>query len=42
MEKLGMRKEGCLRNHEVKWGKHEDLVLFGILRSEWEEDRAQT
>jgi len=37
MEKLGMREEGCLRQHDTKWDQHEDIVLFGILRNEWEE-----
>ena len=36
MEKIGMRREGCLRQHETKWGHPEDMVLYGILRSEWE------
>ncbi len=35
MQKLGMTHEGCLRRHVVKWGKLEDLELYGILREEW-------
>lgn len=35
MEKLGMTREGFLRQHGKKWDKHEDLVFYGILRSDW-------
>lgn len=35
MEKIGMTVEGCLRAHEKKWGRFEDVVIYGILRSEW-------
>ena len=36
MQKIGMRYEGCLRQHLLKWGKFEDLVQYGILKSEWQ------
>lgn len=36
MEKIGMKKEGILREHVYKWSKYEDLVTYGILRKEWE------
>ncbi len=32
MQKIGMREEGLLRQHTKKWGRFEDLVLYGILR----------
>jgi RimJ/RimL family protein N-acetyltransferase len=35
LQKLGMRLEGCLRQHGRRWEKYEDLVVYGILRSEW-------
>lgn len=35
MEKLGMKPEGVLRQHIVKWGVAEDVVLYAILASEW-------
>jgi ribosomal-protein-alanine N-acetyltransferase len=35
MEKLGMTREGCLREHVRKWGVFEDLIVRGILREEW-------
>jgi len=34
MEKLGMRKEGLLRDHVKKSGKFEDSVAYGILSSD--------
>ena len=36
MEKIGMKKEGVLREHVIKWDKYEDVVSYGILRKEWE------
>jgi ribosomal-protein-alanine N-acetyltransferase len=36
MEKLGMQREGLLRNH-FKWqGEFKDEYYYGILRREWE------
>ncbi len=35
LQKIGMLKEGIARQHIKKWGKFEDLVLYGLLRSEW-------
>jgi RimJ/RimL family protein N-acetyltransferase len=34
MEKIGMLHEGKLRRHIKKWGRYEDLEIFGILREE--------
>lgn len=36
MEKLGMTREGVLRQHIVKWDETYDVVLYGILESEFE------
>ena len=36
MEKIGMKKEGILREHVIKWDKYEDVVSYGILKKEWE------
>ena len=36
MSKIGMKWEGCLRSHVLKWGEREDDVIYGLLRSEWE------
>ena len=35
MEKLGMTREGLLRQHAKKWGNYEDLVEYGLLRQDW-------
>jgi ribosomal-protein-alanine N-acetyltransferase len=35
MEKIGMKHEGRLRNHIKKWGRSEDLEIYGILREEF-------
>lgn len=35
MEKIGMQYEGCLRQHDCKWGEFHDLVMRGVLASEW-------
>jgi len=35
MEKLGMTREGLLRQHAKKWDKYEDLVEYGLLRQDW-------
>jgi RimJ/RimL family protein N-acetyltransferase len=35
LQKIGMRSEGCLRQHVNKWEVFEDLALYGILRSEY-------
>ncbi|HMO02041.1 MAG TPA: GNAT family protein [Oligoflexia bacterium] len=39
MEKLGMIKEGYLRQHQKVRGKFLDIVCCGILREEWEAGR---
>jgi ribosomal-protein-alanine N-acetyltransferase len=38
MCKIGMKKEGFLKKHVFKNNKYEDLVVYGILRKEWEEE----
>jgi RimJ/RimL family protein N-acetyltransferase len=35
LEKLGMRYEGCQREHLRKWDQFVDSELYGILRQEW-------
>jgi len=34
MQKAGMHREGILREHFLKSGKYEDVVLYGLLRSD--------
>ena len=36
MVKIGMSREGLLREHVMKGSRFEDSVAYGILRSEWE------
>jgi [ribosomal protein S5]-alanine N-acetyltransferase len=35
MRKIGMKKEGLLKEHVIKWDKYEDVVIYGILKEEW-------
>jgi ribosomal-protein-alanine N-acetyltransferase len=35
LRKLGMRYEGCQREHYVKWDEFIDSELYGMLRHEW-------
>jgi ribosomal-protein-alanine N-acetyltransferase len=35
MEKIGMKKEGELREHVIKWDVYEDLIIYGITQQEW-------
>lgn len=37
LEKLGMRREGLLRNHVFQKGRFWDVMLYGLLREEWAE-----
>ena len=41
MEKLGMRREGILRQHAKKWDRYEDLAVYGLLTSEWKDSCEQ-
>ena len=34
MDKVGMRHEGTLRQHTVKWGTIDDMQVYGVLRGE--------
>jgi RimJ/RimL family protein N-acetyltransferase len=34
MHKIGMRREGTLRQHTIKWGAIDDLEVYGLLRAE--------
>jgi [ribosomal protein S5]-alanine N-acetyltransferase len=36
MQKLGMKREGLLREHVRKWDRFEDLEKYGMLRTEFE------
>jgi ribosomal-protein-alanine N-acetyltransferase len=41
MKKIGMKKEGELREHVLKWDKYEDLILYGITLTEWQNLRGE-
>lgn len=36
MQKIGLRYEGTLRGHMLKWGVYEDVAVYGIVREDWE------
>ncbi len=36
LEKIGMRPEGCRRQHVLKWDRFEDLIEYAVLREEFE------
>ena len=38
-EKIGMKREGCQRWGSSRFGELKDLVLYGIIRPDWEELR---
>jgi [ribosomal protein S5]-alanine N-acetyltransferase len=40
MQKIGMRHEGPLREHALKWGVFDTIECYAILRSEWEAARS--
>jgi [ribosomal protein S5]-alanine N-acetyltransferase len=35
LRKIGMKYEGCMRQHVLKWGEFVDLEFYSILRQEW-------
>jgi [ribosomal protein S5]-alanine N-acetyltransferase len=37
LAKIGMRYEGCQREHLRKWDQFVDSELYGILRQEWDD-----
>ena len=34
MQKIGMSYEGTLAHHALKWGEYEDLVVYGMVKSD--------
>ena len=38
LKKIGMKYEGCMRQHVLKWGEYVDLEMYGMLREEWAQD----
>ncbi len=39
MRKIGMKKEGFLKKHVLKNNKYEDLLVYGVLRNEWGDEK---
>ena len=39
MQKIGMVREGHLRQHVKKWGQYEDIIAYGILKSDYEKGK---
>jgi [ribosomal protein S5]-alanine N-acetyltransferase len=35
LQKIGMRREGTMRQHLVKWDEPVDVDCYGILRQDW-------
>lgn len=35
LQKIGMRREGYLRAHILKWGEFMDLEMYGMLAADW-------
>jgi ribosomal-protein-alanine N-acetyltransferase len=35
LEKIGMKREGLLRQRVRKWGVFEDVVILAMLRDDW-------
>ena len=40
-QRLGFRREGMLRAHNVERGQRVDVVCFGLLREEWQAARGR-
>ena len=41
LEKCGMKYEGMLRQHYVKWGQYVDIGVFGLLAEGWRQSKAR-
>jgi len=39
MRKIGMRYEGTMRRHVIKWGELRDIAFYGITRDEYDASR---
>jgi RimJ/RimL family protein N-acetyltransferase len=35
LKKLGMKHEGTMRRHQLKWGEYLDIEIYGMLSKEW-------
>ncbi len=41
LEKTGMKREGISPQHIRKWDEYVDIILYGILRSDYERSKSQ-
>jgi RimJ/RimL family protein N-acetyltransferase len=41
MQKIGMKHEGVLRQHFIRFDETRDAVCYGILRDEWENQQTK-
>lgn len=41
LQKLGLKPEGFLRRHFLKWDTLEDVACHGLLREEWEDGKGR-
>ncbi len=41
LARVGMRPEGTMRQHLVKWGERVDVHYYGIVREDWLSNRSQ-
>jgi RimJ/RimL family protein N-acetyltransferase len=41
IRKIGMKWEGRLREHDLKWGAYEDIDVYAILAKEWKESYSE-
>jgi RimJ/RimL family protein N-acetyltransferase len=39
MQKIGMRYEGTMRQHIIKWDEPRDVAFYGITREQWSASR---
>jgi ribosomal-protein-alanine N-acetyltransferase len=35
LQKIGLKHEGTMRQHQRKWGEFLDIEIYGMLREEW-------
>jgi RimJ/RimL family protein N-acetyltransferase len=42
LRKVGFEKEGVMRDAVWKWGVVRDLLILGLTRKDWEEQRKRT
>lgn len=41
LEKAGLRREGYFPRHLLKWDEFQDVVVYGVVRSDWKQQQAR-